>query len=265
MPLSALKATQLASLLAGHSKLFTANNPGQNEFANYLLGSAQSAQMGLLAEEEEKKRKKKEKGLFGGKLGSALGSAAGIALAGPTLGASLGLSAAAGGALAGSIGGGLGGIAGQYLAGGSPSGQSIMLDAAQGGLSGYAYGKSGELGTSVQAGATQPDIPASPPIEQKIQSSIANALPGSGVLGPIIGTGVERGTGPLRMPSDAYGVAPGSGPMLAPGTAGVATPAPRAGFGARFGSALSHVMQPQQQMQQRRRYFTLPDGREFEY
>lgn len=91
MAINALQASQLSTLLAGHAKMFTANNPGQNEFADYLLRSGQAATMGLLAEEEEKKRKKKEKGLLGGKIGSALGTAAGIALAPATGGASMAL------------------------------------------------------------------------------------------------------------------------------------------------------------------------------
>ena len=248
MALSALKASQLATLLAGHAKMFTANNPGQNEFADYLLRSGQSATMGLLAEEEEKKRKKKEKGALGGKIGSALGTAAGIALAGPTFGASLGLSAAAGGALAGSLGGGLGGLAGQYAMGGSPSATSFALDAAQGGLSGYNYGKAGELANSVQTSGVTPDIPASPPIGQKISDGIVNALPNANVLSGMGAGGVMPGTGPVRNVADAYGVTPGTGPLLQPGQAGVASAAQRTrpSFGNRFMGALGQTLAPQQ-------------------
>lgn len=247
MALSALQASQLATLLAGHAKQFTANNPGQNEFADYLLRSGQSATMGLIAEEEEKKKKKKEKGLLGGKIGSALGTAAGIALAPVTGGASL--------AAAGAIGGGLGGLGGQLLAGGSPSMGSFALDAAQGGLSGYTYGKQGELAQSVQTSGVTPDIPASPTIDQKMGQGIANAMPDASTL--------STPTFPGAMTKL---------PLPRPGVAGIANPTSafprtpaRQGFMGRIGPALSHVMGGGQQQPTANRYFVMPDGTQVPY
>lgn len=259
MGLSALQASQLASLLAGHSKLFTANNPGQQQFGDYLLRSAQSATMGLLAEEEEKKKKKKEKGLFGGKIGSALGTAAGIALAPATGGASL--------ALAGAAGGALGGLAGQYISGGSPTFGSVAMDAAQGGLAGYTYGKAGEMADNVQTGATQPDVPASPTPAQKIETGIAKSMPDASVLSPPQGAMIPQGVypGPLQSPGTA-GVATAAplapqatSPMSLAGAPGAVANAKRPGFGSRFSSALSHVMQPQMPTAANRIY-TMPNG-----
>lgn len=268
MALSALQASQLASLLAGHAKLFTANNPGQNEFADYLLKSAQSATMGALAEEQEKKKKKAQKGALGGQIGSALGTAAGIALAPVTGGASLALSGAAGGAL--------GGLTGRLLSGGSPNLGSFALDAAQGGLSAYTYGKRGELGTSVDTAATQADVPASPPPAVQAESSIANAIPSSWSLSSP--GNAPPNSLPAGVPS--FPRAAMAGALSSPGTAGVAVPAPlapqatspmamtaspgavanatRPGFGARFASAFQHVAQPN--MPSRPFRYTLPGG-----
>lgn len=252
MALSALQSSQLASLLAGHAKMFTANNPGQNEFADYLLKSAQSATMGALAEEEEKKRKKKEKGLLGGKIGAALGTAAGLAI--PIPGVNV--------AVAGALGGGLGGLAGQYVSGGSPSATSFALDAAQGGLSGYQYGKAGELANNVQTSGVTPDVPASPTISQKIGDGIMNALPNSNVLSGAFDVGVQRGTGSMRNVPESYGVSPGTGPMLMPGQKGVTMAAQRTrpGFGGRFMGALGHVLAPQPQRPYGQLRGTTPGG-----
>jgi hypothetical protein len=220
MALNPLQAMQLSTLLAGHAKMFTANNPGQNEFADYLLKSGQAGTMGLLAEEEEKKRKKKEKGLLGGKIGATLGTVAGIALAPVTGGASL--------AAAGALGGGLGGLAGQYIAGGSPSASSFALDAAQGGLSGYQFGKQGELAESVKNAAVQPNVPGSPPVAYKMSDAIMNAIPNSNVLS-------EK-------------VQPGTGPLLNPGMSGVPRAAQRTRppLGQRIKGAFNQVMNPYQ-------------------
>lgn len=298
MALSELQAIQLSNLLAGHSKVFTANNPGQNEFANFLLQSGQAAQQGLLAEEEEKKRKKEKKGALGGKIGSALGTAAGIALAPATGGASL--------AAAGALGGGLGGVAGQALAGGSPSGSSFALDATQGGLQGYTYGKQGELAESVETATTQPDIPASPTDTQKVEGAVAKAMPPSDVLSPgTIAPGALANVPPPQMPSTPpqgamvppSAVAQPPAPVMQqPGAAGVATASPQAqigasgarrtnvdpqakqalfesrpnspaqpGFGSRFGSALAHVFGATNQQSQQKRVIRFPDGREVPY
>lgn len=262
MALDALQATQLGNLLAGHSKLFTANNPGQNAFADFLLKSGQAAQMGLLAEKEEKKRKKEKKGLFGGKIGSALGTAAGLAI--PIPGVNV--------AVAGALGGGLGGLAGQALSGGSPTPSSFAMNAMQGGLQGYTYGKAGELANSVETAAVQPDIPASPPIAQQMESSIAKALPDANTLSP--GTVPPGALANLPAPSPAPGTPPQGAmapagaypaPLPAPGAAGVATPAPRAGLGSRFGSALSHIMRGPAPQAQERRYYVRPDGQRAYY
>jgi hypothetical protein len=260
MALSALQATQLAGLLAGHSKLFTANNPGQNEFANYLLKSAQAGQMGLLAEEEEKKRKKKEKGLLGGKIGSALGTAAGLALAPATGGASL--------ALAGAAGGGLGGLAGNLLAGGSPNMGSFAMDTMQGGLAGYTYGKAGELGNSVETGATQPDVPGSPPIAAKVENSISSAMPNANTMSPGTAMGVKQTLPAMpsmatpataQLATSTYGQPPQvTAPSAMTGAPGaVANTLMRPKFGARFGSAMNHVLNPQPQ---RKLKYQLPGG-----
>lgn len=238
MALNALQASQLSTLLAGHAKMFTANNPGQNEFADYLLRSGQAATMGLLAEEEEKKRKKKEKGLLGGKIGSALGTAAGIALAPVTGGTSM--------ALAGAAGGAIGGLGGQLLSGGSPNVGSFAMDAAQGGLTGYQFGKQGELASAVETGATQPDVPASPTIDQKIGSATANAVP--------------------SIMSTSPGAMANTPALMKPGVAGVTQPAQRTrpGFGSRFGAALEQVLAPPQGLARptSRLLRRLPDGTE---
>ena len=262
MALNALQASQLSTLLAGHAKMFTANNPGQNEFADYLLRSGQAATMGLLAEEEEKKRKKKEKGILGGKIGSALGTAAGIALAPATGGASM--------ALAGAAGGAIGGLGGQLLSGGSPNVGSFAMDAAQGGLTGYQFGKQGELASAVETGATQPDVPASPPIAEKITDRIANAIPGANTLSrnvPAFGSG--QGVFPQPMQQNMPPMRPGlaaTPPLMKPGVAGVTQPAQRTrpGFGSRFGAALEHVLAPPQTYARPSSRFLrrLPDGTE---
>ena len=278
MAISALKASQLATLLAGHAKMFTANNPGQNEFADYLLRSGQSATMGLLAEEEEKKRKKAEKGALGGKIGSALGTAAGIAggivLAPLTAGASLGLSTAATTALAGAagggIGGGLGGLAGQYVAGGTPTAGDFALNTAQGvaqgGLSGYTYGKAGELANSVQTSGVQPDIPASPDIAAKIGTAQANALPSIMTTSPGATANVPAVASALtpRPSTGRYAVDPTAkniAMMKTPGQLGVPAAAQRTRPS--FFGALNHVMNPQQQQRPAGRLMrVLPDGTE---
>lgn len=254
MALSALQASQLSALLAGHAKMFTANNPGQNEFADYLLKSGQSATMGLLAEEEEKKRKKAQKGGLFGKLGSALGSAAGITLAHATGGASL--------AAAGAIGGGLGGLAGQYLGGGSPTLGGFALDAAQGGLSGYTYGKAGDLANNVQTSGVATDIPGSPPIGQNITEGIANAIPNANTLstGPMAAFGQGRGVFPQAMQQNMPPMRPGLSPIPNPGVAGVTQAAQRTRPS--FFGALNHVMNPQPMRPQGKLIRKLPDGTE---
>lgn len=253
MAISALKASQLATLLAGHAKMFTANNPGQNEFADYLLRSGQSATMGLLAEEEEKKRKKAEKGGLFGKIGSTLGAAAGMAI--PVVGPAIG----------GAIGGGLGGLAGQYAAGGSPSATSFALDAMQGGLSGYNYGKAGELANSVQTSGVQPDIPASPDIAAKMGTAQANALPSIMTTSPGATANVPAAASALT-PNPSMGryavdpVAKNLAMVKRPGQLGVPAAAQRTRPS--FFGALNHVMNPQQQRPAGRLMRVLPDGTE---
>jgi hypothetical protein len=255
MAISALKASQLATLLAGHAKMFTANNPGQNEFADYLLRSGQSATMGLLAEEEEKKRKKAEKGGLFGKIGSTLGTAAGIALAPVTGGASL--------ALAGAAGGALGGLAGQYAAGGSPTLMGTALDAAQGGLSGYNYGKAGELANSIQTSGVQPDIPASPDIAAKMGTAQANALPSIMTTSPGATANVPAAASALT-PNPGMGryavdpVAKNLAMVKRPGQLGVPAAAQRTRPS--FFGALNHVMNPQPQRPAGRLMYTTPSG-----
>lgn len=254
MAISALKASQLATLLAGHAKMFTANNPGQNEFADYLLRSGQSATMGLLAEEEEKKRKKAEKGALFGKIGSTLGAAAGMAI--PVVGPAIG----------GAIGGSLGGLAGQYAAGGSASATSFALDAMQGGLSGYNYGKAGELANSVQTSGVQPDIPASPDIAAKMGTAQANALPSIMTTSPGATANVPAAASALTPnPSiGRYAVDPAAKNLAMvkrPGQLGVPAAAQRTRPS--FFGALNHVMNPQQQQRPAGRLMrVLPDGTE---
>lgn len=251
MAISALKASQLATLLAGHAKMFTANNPGQNEFADYLLRSGQSATMGLLAEEEEKKRKKAEKGGLFGKIGSTLGAAAGMAI--PVVGPAIG----------GAIGGGLGGLAGQYAAGGSPSATSFALDAMQGGLSGYNYGKAGELANSVQTSGVQPDIPASPDIAAKMGTAQANALPSIMTTSPGATANVPAAASALT-PNPSMGryavdpVAKNLAMVKRPGQLGVPAAAQRTRPS--FMGALNHVMNPQPQRPAGRLMYTTPSG-----
>lgn len=255
MALSALQASQLATLLAGHSKIFTANNPGQNQFADYLLKSGQSATMGLLAEEEEKKRKKKEKGGLLGKLGSTLGAAAGMAIPG------------VGPAIGGALGGSLGGLAGQYIGGGSPTLTGVALDAAQGGLSGYTYGKAGDLANSVQTSGVGTEIPASPDLAAKVGDATVKALPSIMATSPGAMANVPAAQSAL-MPRPNTGryavdqVAKNAAMIKTPGVAGVPNAAQRTRPS--FFGALNHVMNPQP-MQQRptgRLIRRLPDGTE---
>jgi len=261
MAISALKASQLATLLAGHAKMFTANNPGQNEFADYLLRSGQSATMGLLAEEEEKKRKKASKGGSLGTIGAALGTAAGIYLAPLTGGTSL-----AALSLGGGLGGAVGGLAGQYISGGAPTIDSVALDATQGGLSGYTLGKQqGELAKSVETSGVQPDIPASPDIAAKMGTAQANALPSIMTTSPGATANVPAAASALtpRPSTGRYAVDPTAkniAMMKTPGQLGVPAAAQRTRPS--FFGALNHVVNPQPQRPAGRLMRVLPDGTE---
>lgn len=164
MALDAQKALQLSALLAQSSTLFTQNNPGQNEFARHLLGSAQAGIQAEALKKAKKEEEKKKKGLFGGSIGSALGTAAGIALAPVTGGASM--------AIAGGLGGALGGAAGTALGGGSISPSQTLGYGLQGGMQGYQYGKAGQLSQSAVDGAVAP-----PPVGETVIQGITNAIP----------------------------------------------------------------------------------------
>lgn len=166
MALDAQKALQLSALLAQSSTLFTQNNPGQNEFARHLLGSAQAGIQAEALKKAKKEQDKKKKGLFGGSIGSALGTAAGIALAPVTGGASM--------AIAGGLGGALGGAAGSALAGGGIDGTQALGYGLQGGMQGYQYGKAGQLAQSAADGAVAP-----PPVGETVIQGITNAMPPS--------------------------------------------------------------------------------------
>lgn len=164
MALDAQKALQLSALLAQSSTLFTQNNPGQNEFARHLLGSAQAGIQAEALKKAKKEEEKKKKGLFGGSIGSALGTAAGIALAPVTGGASM--------AIAGGLGGALGGAAGTALGGGSISPSQTLGYGLQGGMQGYQYGKAGQLSQSAVDGAVAP-----PPVGEQIGADIKRTIP----------------------------------------------------------------------------------------
>ena len=166
MAFDAQKALQLSALLAQSSTLFTQNNPGQNEFARHLLGSAQAGIQAEALKKAKKEQDKKNKGLFGGSIGSMLGTAAGIALAPVTGGASM--------AIAGGLGGALGGGIGSAIAGGSPGLGQVAGYGLQGGLQGYQYGKAGQLAQSAADGAVAPP-PAGDSITQGIMGSIPSA------------------------------------------------------------------------------------------
>ncbi len=148
MALDAQKALQLSALLAMTAQQFSVNNPGQQQLAQGLLGSAQAGIQAEALKKAKKEQEKKEKGAFGGKVGSLLGTAAGIALAPVTGGASL--------ALAGAAGGALGGAAGSALAGGSPSGSQALTDGIMGGMNAYQYGKSSQFAQPDNAAAERP-------------------------------------------------------------------------------------------------------------
>lgn len=164
MALDAQKALQLSALLAQSSTLFTQNNPGQNEFARHLLGSAQAGIQAEALKKAKKEEEKKKKGLFGGSIGSMLGTAAGIALAPVTGGASM--------AIAGGLGGALGGAAGTALGGGSISPSQTLGYGLQGGMQGYQYGKAGQLSQSAVDGAVAP-----PPVGEQIGADIKRTIP----------------------------------------------------------------------------------------
>lgn len=163
MALDAQKALQLSALLAQSSTLFTQNNPGQNEFARHLLGSAQAGIQAEALKKAKKEEEKKKKGLFGGSIGSMLGSAALMAIpgVGPVASAALG---AAGGAI--------GGAAGSALAGGGIDGTQAIGYGLQGGMQGYQYGKAGQLAQSAADGAVAP-----PPVGETVIQGITNAIP----------------------------------------------------------------------------------------
>lgn len=164
MALDAQKALQLSALLAQSSTLFTQNNPGQNEFARHLLGSAQAGIQAEALKKAKKEEEKKKKGALGGSIGSMLGTAAGIALAPVTGGASM--------ALAGGLGGALGGAAGTALGGGSITPSQTLGYGLQGGMQGYQYGKAGQLSQSAVDGAVAP-----PPVEDSITKGIMGSMP----------------------------------------------------------------------------------------
>lgn len=184
MALDALKALQLASLLGQHAQQFTQNNPGQNVLAQNLVGSAQAGIQAEALKRAKKEQEKKNKGLFGGSIGTTLGTAAGLALAPATGGASL--------ALAGGLGGAAGGALGTAISGGTPTVAGTLMQGAQGAMSGYQYGKAGQLADAVQSGA-ESNLGASPPLvaasvdgpAKQVIPKVASTFPTSPAAGPL--------------------------------------------------------------------------------
>ena len=238
--LDAQKALQLSALLAMTAQQFTASNPGQQQLAQNLLGSAQAGIQAEALKKAKKEEDKKAKGALGGKVGALLGTAAGIALAPVTGGASL--------ALAGAAGGALGGAAGTALSGGSPTASSALMDGLQGGMAGQSYGQAGELAKSVQnAGAPVADAAARPMAEILAQ----RALPPVDMLGsnPVgVSPPQQGGAMPYVAPNNFVDMKRATGnpvPMqagMAP-SANIAANAmqPKQGLGQRFFGALQGI------------------------
>lgn len=220
--MDAQKWLQLSALLAQHAQMFTAQNPGQNQFAQHLLGSAQSGIMAEAIKKQRKEEEKKKKGALGGKLGSTLGAAAGIAI--PGIGPAVG----------GALGGSLGGVAGQALAGGGGNyGSTALMGGLSGGMSGYTYGKAGEMGESVQ-NAADPSAPAPPAPADVVANDVKNSISrASDAVVPAaqIKKTIPPAAAPTpQFPTSTYGAAP------------KVETAPKPNFRQRFGAALTHTV-----------------------
>lgn len=147
MAIDAQKALQLSALLAMTSQQFSVNNPGQQQLAQGLLGSAQAGIQAEALKKAKKEQEKKEKGAFGSKIGSLIGAAALSAIPG------VGPVAAAG---LGALGGAAGGAIGSGIAGGGYSGSQALTDGIMGGMNAYQYGKSSQFAQPDNAAAERP-------------------------------------------------------------------------------------------------------------
>lgn len=147
MAIDAQKALQLSALLAMTSQQFAVDNPGQQQLAQGLLGSAQAGIQAEALKKAKKEQEKKEKGAFGSKIGSLIGAAALSAIPG------VGPVAAAG---LGALGGAAGGAIGSGIAGGGYSGSQALTDGIMGGMNAYQYGKSSQFAQPDNAAAERP-------------------------------------------------------------------------------------------------------------
>ena len=215
MAIDAQKALQLSALLAMTAQQFSVNNPGQQQLAQNLLGSAQAGIQAEALKKAKKEQEKKEKGLFGSKVGSLLGSAALAAIpgVGPVASAALG---AAGGMAGGAIGGAIGGA--------SPSAQETLANGLMGGMQGYQYGKSSQFAQPENASAERP---------------LADTLASRSTLPPATLMGSNPAgmyppqvqSTPLQAPAP---MTPQTPPTLGSSTAATIQDAKPVGFGGRF-------------------------------
>lgn len=224
MAIDAQKALQLSALLAMTAQQFSVNNPGQQQLAQNLLGSAQAGIQAEALKKAKKEQEKKEKGLFGSKVGSLLGSAALAAIpgVGPVASAALG---AAGGMAGGAIGGAIGGA--------SPSTQETLANGLMGGMQGYQYGKSSQFAQPENASAERPlaDTLASRstlPPATLMGSNPAGMYPPQ-VQGRVLPSLPEPAK-PLPMPAPITPLPP----TLSSSTAATIQDAKPVGFGGRF-------------------------------